>query len=90
MINKLCHDISFSNTSCERDVLMEHCSCEEIVNMDTSEDPSTLYLYLHLPIVYDPRVLILFTSFKIEFLTAVNMPPPRLLQIPVEYLGISR
>ncbi|KAI5415962.1 hypothetical protein KIW84_041121 [Lathyrus oleraceus] len=48
--------------------------------MDTSKDPSALYLYLHLPVVYYLGVLVPFTSFKIELLTVVNVAPSQVNQ----------
>lgn len=52
---------------------MKHCLDEGRENMDTSEDISALYLYLHLLIVYDLGVMVPFTSFKIEFLIVFNV-----------------
>lgn len=89
MINNFCHDISFSSTCCKTDV-MEHCSHEQRANMDTSEDLSSLYFYLHLPIVYDLRVLIPFTSFEIEFVTDVNMATSQITPNVWGILGLSR
>lgn len=48
--------------------------------MDTSEDHSALYLYLHLPVVYYLGVLVPFTSFEIELLTVVNVAPSQINQ----------
>lgn len=59
----------------KRVVLMKHCLDEGRVNMDTSEDTSALYFYLHLLIVYDLGVMVPFTSLKIEFLIVVNVAP---------------
>lgn len=47
-----------------RDVLMENYFRDEKANMDTSDDMYGLYFYLHLPIIYDLRVLIPFNSFE--------------------------
>ncbi|CAI8584292.1 unnamed protein product [Vicia faba] len=87
MINKFRHGISFSSTSRERDMLMDHCSSDERENMDTSDDPSALYFYMHLPIIYDLGVMVPFTFFEIEFLTGINVTPS---QITPNVWGILR
>lgn len=81
MTNKFHHGISFSSTGRERDMIMEQCLKYDMENMDTSGDPYALYFYIHLPIIYALRVLVLFSSFKTEFLTAVNAASHKLIQI---------
>lgn len=77
MINKFCHDINFSSMGRERDVLMEHCSRDEREDMDTSGDPSSLYFYLHLSVIYDLGVIVPFSSLETRFLTTINVAPPQ-------------
>lgn len=55
--------------------------------MDTSDDLSALYFYLHFPIIYDLGVLVPLTSFKMEFLIVINVAPS---QITPNVWGIVR
>lgn len=87
IIDKSCHDIVFSNTSQERDVTVKPCLKEKRVNMDTSSMSFSPYFYIHLPIIYKLRVLIPFTSFKVEFLTATNVAHSR---VTLNVCGILR
>lgn len=43
MIDKFRHAFRFSNTGCERDMIIEPCSKEERVNMDTSGNSYASY-----------------------------------------------
>lgn len=52
---------------------MELCSKDETVNMNTPCESYAPYFYIHLSIIYELRILIPFTSFKTEFLTAANI-----------------
>ncbi|CAI8612141.1 unnamed protein product [Vicia faba] len=99
MINKFRHGISFSRTRRESDVLMEHYSRDEIADMYISDDLTTLYFYLYLPVIYGLGVLVPFTSFVMDILTAVNVTPSqvtpniwvilRAFQIVCLHLGVS-
>lgn len=64
---------------------MDHCSGEKRENMDTFGDPSTLLFYLQFLIIYDQGVLVPFTSFETEFLTAVKVAPYSITQNIWEY-----
>lgn len=64
MIDKLYHDIIFSNTGRERGVIMKPYLKDERVDMDTFGEPYSPYFYVHLPNIYVMKVLIPFTSFK--------------------------
>ncbi|KAI5398761.1 hypothetical protein KIW84_064223 [Lathyrus oleraceus] len=59
-------------------MLMEHCLSDERGYMDTSDDLFILYFYLHLPTIYDLGVMVSFTTFETEFLTALNVAPSRI------------
>ncbi|KAI5392291.1 hypothetical protein KIW84_076902 [Lathyrus oleraceus] len=43
--------------------------------MDTSGDPSLLYFYLHLLVIYELWVLVPFSYFETKFLNTINVPP---------------
>lgn len=47
--------------------------------MDTSDDLSALYFYLHLPVIYDLGVVVPFTSFETGFLFAINVGPSQVI-----------
>lgn len=54
---------------------MENYSRDEREDMSTSDDPSTLYFYLYLPLFYNLGVLVPLTSFEIKFLSDSNVSP---------------
>ncbi|CAI8613332.1 unnamed protein product [Vicia faba] len=87
MIDKFHHDIRFSSTDRERDVIMEVCLKHGRENMDTFDDPHANYFYIHLHIIYEPRVLIPFTTFETNFLTTANVTPS---QVTLNLWGILR
>ncbi|KAI5387864.1 hypothetical protein KIW84_073815 [Lathyrus oleraceus] len=73
MFNKFRHNIRFSSIGKEKDVIMEHCSHEEREDMETYDDPSTLFFYFDFPVIYELGVLVPFFYFEEEFLTTLNL-----------------
>lgn len=55
--------IRFCSRGREEDVILEPYLEKEMANMDTFDEPSSSFFYLHLPIIYELRVLVPFTSF---------------------------
>lgn len=78
MIDKFCHSIRFYSNYCEGDVIMEPCSNEKRAKMYTFDEPSGPYFYVHLKIIHNLQVLILFTSYKTDFLTTINISPSQI------------
>lgn len=78
MIDKLYHDIIFSNTGRERGVIMKPYLKDERANMDTFGEPYSPYSYIHIPIIYVMKVLIPFTFSKHSFLLLLMAPISRL------------
>lgn len=81
IIDEFCHGIRLSDTGHERDVIIEPCSMEERANMDTSVESSTPYFYVHLHIICERQVLISLTSFKMDFMTNINVAPSQITSI---------
>lgn len=46
--------------------------------MYTFDEPSGPYFYVHLKIIHNLQVLILFTSYKTDFLTIINTSPSQI------------
>lgn len=66
MINTFFHDIRLFNIDLER-LIMEPYSMEERDNIDTLGESTSSYFYVHVPIIYDLRVLFLFNLLKWGF-----------------------
>lgn len=67
---------------------MEPCSKDEMRNMDTSGELFAPHFYIHLPVIYELRVLISFTSFETGFLTDANVTPSQGLRMYGIYLEL--
>lgn len=79
---------------------MENYLNKDKENMDTSKDTSGLHFFLYIHIFfYDLGVLVCFTSFKTEFLTAIEVDPSKITpnsygilrasQIVYRHMGMS-
>lgn len=68
-------------------MILEPCSKGESPNMAILDGSSTTYFYLHLSIIYDLGVLIVFMTFEVEFSAAANVDPS---QITPNVSGIIR
>lgn len=67
MISRFRTDIRFSNIGHEEDVILKPCLEKHRANMDTSNEPSTPYFYLHPHVIHNQRVLVPFTYFEVDF-----------------------
>lgn len=88
MINTFFHDIILFNIDLER-LIMEPYSMEERNNIDTLGESTSLYFYVHVPIIYDLRVLFPFNLLKLGFWQPSTLPLLRTLQMCVTYSEIS-
>lgn len=65
--------INLSDTNGEEDVIFELCSNEEQINMVALAFSSDEFFYIHLLVIYDLEVLVLFTLFEYEVLMTINV-----------------
>lgn len=75
MFNKFLHNIRFSSIGKEKDVIMEHYSQEERDDMETYDDPSTLFFYFDFPVIYELGVLVPFSFFRGRVLNCLEFAP---------------
>lgn len=72
-ITDFCWKIRLPNIGHKDDMILESCSKEGRANMASLDYMYYPYFYLHLYVIQDLRILILFTLFELELLVTANI-----------------